>query len=616
MADQEWIRTLTGIWQDVLGLDDIAPDEHFLDLGGDSMVATEVVTRVRTATGEAVSVRSLFDHPTIAELAEFLAARGGAGARRSLWGGPSDPPSLVAVLRDTAHACLDQHAVIDGDLVLSYAQLFGWARDIAAVLGSHGVRPGDRVAVACPRGGAAVASMLAAIGTGAVYVPLDREYPQRRLAHMVSDSAPVVVLDTDGAAGRRATEGLSPAPAVVTVPDPAGVRPYDPVADGGWWWRPDDRPGDHPVYIIYTSGSTGWPKGVPVAHECLDTMVEWQATFSPAPDLRTAQFAPLNFDVFFQETLGTLYGGGTLVVVPESMRREPGDLLRLLGDHRVERLFLPYVALQMLATAATGEDLRRLTLVEVNVAGEQLVCTRAIRALFAALPRCRLVNHYGQSECAMVTAHILGSDPAAWPDLPPIGRPLPGCEVFVDPVDGDPAVGELLVAGRPVPAGYLGRPELDAERFLAIEPSAHGSRRAFRTGDLVRLDGDALTFLTRRDDEVKIRGVRVNLLEIDSQLLADPDVASAASVVVTSPSGARSLRAAVVATRPEDPPATGRLLAALAATLPEVSVPASITVLAELPRTPSGKIDRDAVARQVAENLADRRAARTATVVG
>jgi D-alanine--poly(phosphoribitol) ligase subunit 1 len=617
MAERDWVVTLTTIWRAVLGADDITPDEHFLDLGGDSLQATEVVTRIRAETGHTVSVRALFDHPTIAELADVLgrraaADRPAASSRRALWGGPGDAPCFVGVLRDTARECAGQYAVIDEHLALSYTQLMGWAREIASLLRERGVRPGDRVAVASPRGAGSVAAMLAVIGSGAVYVPLDREYPARRLEHMVADSAPVVVVGgMDGSTGRLSCPSRLP---VVALPDPTGLRPEDPDPDEGWWWRPDDRPTGHAVYVIYTSGSTGWPKGVPVTHGCLDTMVRWQVAFSPEPDLRTAQFAPLNFDVFFQEVLGTLCGGGTLVIVPERMRREPSDLLTLLGERRVERLFLPYVALQMLATAATPADLERLTLLEVNVAGEQLVCTPAIRAFFAALPSCRLVNHYGQSECAMVTAHVLGPDPADWPDLPPIGGPLPGCEVLVDPVDGDPNVGELLVTGRPVPLGYLGRPDLDAERFVQLPPTEQGHERAFRTGDLVRLDGDVLTFLTRRDDEVKIRGVRINLLEIDSQLLADPEVTAAASVVVVSASGARSLRAAVVPRRWEQPPASEPLLAHLRATLPEVSVPVSITVLPELPRTPSGKIDRDAVAHQVSEDLVARRAARTDAV--
>ncbi|WP_019634554.1 AMP-binding protein [Actinomadura atramentaria] len=518
-----------------------------------------------------------------------------AAPSASLWGGPSAAPCLVDALLETAAGRPDATALVDGDRAFTYAELYAWAAGVRDLLADRGVAPGDRVAVCAPRGAAAVAAMLGAILRGATYVPLDPEYPVRRLEHMVADCTPRLLLSH----GDTPYLGESvPIPGPDVRAEPA-TRPCDP---------------DLAVYIIYTSGSTGWPKGVTVGHRCLDTMVGWQAGHSPRPDLRTAQFAPLNFDVSFQEVLGTLRGGGTLVIMPERLRREPVELLSWLGEHRVERLFLPYLALQMLGVAARGDLLAGLRLVEVNTAGEQMVCTPEIRALFAALPGCRLVNHYGQSESAMVTSHILGDDPEDWPALPPIGVPLPGCEVLVDPADpDDPAVGELLVAGDPVSAGYLNRPELTERRYVEIPESPAGNTRAFRTGDLVEIKDGRVRFLTRLDDEVKLRGIRVDLLEVDAQLLADPAVAAAASTIVTTRSGAPSLRAALV-TRGDpaelDVPAT---LERLRAALPEVSVPRSLTVVPELPRTPSGKIDRDAVAALILKELtsSDRRAGRS-----
>ncbi|MFE7131599.1 AMP-binding protein [Streptomyces sp. NPDC057638] len=540
--------------------------------------------------------------------------------RPSVWGGSIDPLCFLDALTTTATERPEAVAVEDGDRSLTYAALLEWAGSVADLLGRQGVRPGEPVAVTGPRGAEVIAALLGIAMAGATYVPLDPEYPAKRLEHMVTDSAARLLLYCGGEPGFDADVPRLRVPEPGGSGDPAPGGSGDPAGDrsGG---DPAPRPlpcrPELPVYIIYTSGSTGWPKGVTVTHSCLDAMAEWQAAHSPRPDLRTAQFAPLNFDVSFQEILGTLRGGGTVVVVPERLRRTPDELLQWLVDHRVERLFLPYVAMQMLAVVAAARDgLDGLRLTEVNVAGEQMVCTTQIRRFFERLPGCRLVNHYGQSESAMVTSHILTGPPADWPDLPPIGVPLPGCEVLVDPESpDDPAVGELLVAGRPVSPGYLHRPELTERRFRPTDPTPRGHTRVFHTGDLVRLVDGEVWFLNRIDDDVKIRGIRVNLLEVDAQLLAQPGIDAAATVVVESASGVRGLRAAVVTAPGTGLPDTAAVLAALRETLPAVSVPLSLTGVSALPRTPSGKTDRDAVAALITQELRERRTTRTAVPV-
>ncbi|OON71557.1 AMP-binding protein [Streptomyces tsukubensis] len=511
----------------------------------------------------------------------------------TLWGGAAETSCLLDRLAEIARTRPDNVAVQDGARELTYGALLTWAARIRALLDDHGVRPGDRVAVTGPRGADVVAAMLATVGAGAAYVPLDASYPVRRLEHMAADSAARLLLFSGDApgfdAGTRAVR-------VPGAPDRADAP--DTTAPAG----PPCGP-DVPVYVIYTSGSTGLPKGVALPHRCVDNMAAWQWRHSVRPDLRTAQFAPLNFDVWFQEVLGTLCGGGTLVVMPEPLRRDPIALLDWLAEQRVERLFLPYVALHMLAVAAgAAHSLGHLSLAEVNTAGEQLVCTPAVREFFRRLPGCRLNNHYGQSESAMVTVHTLTGPSDSWPALPPIGRPLPGCELLIAPADpADPSVGELLVAGAPLAVGYLDRPALNAERYLDLdEPTPRGHRRAFRTGDLVRVDGDTVHLLGRIDHEVKVRGVRVNPLEVDACLLEQPGVVEAVTVAVDIAHGSRQLRAAVTSDAGPDGFDGARVLGALKALLPEQSVPVSITVVPELPRTASGKADRDAVAAALA----------------
>ncbi|MFJ9033259.1 AMP-binding protein [Streptomyces sp. NPDC102274] len=516
----------------------------------------------------------------------------------TVWGGPAAPDCLLTSLRQTAAAQPDTVAVVDDGTEFTYAALHDWSLVIATLLTEHGVRAADRVAVTGPRSAAIVAAFLATVRTGATYVPLDPEYPARRLEHMLKDSGARILLHTGDRPGydTAATTLRIPAPPS-TPPRSADTVDQTPVACGP----------DLPVYVIYTSGTTGWPKGVAVPHSCLDNMAAWQWNHSVRPDLRTGQFAPLNFDVWFQEVLGVLCGGGTLVIMPERLRRDPFELLSWLHQHRIERLFLPYLALNMLSMAASAEgSLDHLSLVEINTAGEQVVCTPPIREFFARLPRCRFNNHYGQSESAMVTVHTLDGPSDTWPSLPPIGSPLPGCELLVDPLDpAEPEVGELLVAGLPVSLGYLNQPELNTRRYIAVPPTPQGHTRAFRTGDLVRLDEGIVHFLSRRDHDVKIRGTRVNLLEVDAWLLDQDHVAEAVCVAVEAAEGTRSLRAVVTAEDPAAPPDTRALLAGLATVLPPTSIPASLTVVAELPRTPSGKIDREQVHKQLAGTSAD-----------
>ncbi|QIS07741.1 AMP-binding protein [Nocardia brasiliensis] len=507
------------------------------------------------------------------------------------WGGPAEYACFVDQIleraRTSPHAC----AVDDADSSLTYGELANWVWGIAAALRRNAVGPGDIVGVAVPRSGAAVASFLAVTLIGATYLPLDPAYPAKRLAYMVSDSGAVVLLQT-AAAPRVATD--VPRIHIEEIGSTDTDEPTELLST-----RPHCAP-DRPVYVIYTSGSTGWPKGVALPHRCVDNMANWQMAHSVRPDVRTAQFAPLNFDVFFQELLGTLCGGGSLVIVPEDIRRDPFALWEWLAENHIERLFLPYVALHMLAVASAGFDVGRSALVEVNTAGEQMVCTPAIKALFERLPACRLSNHYGQSESAMVSAHILSEPVPAWPSLAPIGRPLPGCELLIDAADAaDPYTGELLVAGAPLSLGYLGRDELNRAKYIPLAPTAHGHDRAFRTGDLVRYDGEVVHFITRLEDEVKIRGVRVNPLETEAWLLEQPGVLEAACVVEDNGPGRRTLAAAVTADAAADRPDPTAILARLQEVLPDVAVPKLLVVLGELPRTPSGKIDRAEIAAEI-----------------
>ncbi len=368
--------------------------------------------------------------------------------------------------------------------------------------------------------------------------------------------------------------------------------------DSGW---PEQENGrdlptvgpDHLSYVIYTSGSTGRPKGVALPHRTLANLIAWQIGASAAPAGRTLQFASPSFDVSVQEVFATWAAGATLVLVPEEVRSDAEALLLCLREARVERLFLPFVALQQLAEAAVGED-KGLSLREVVTAGEQLQITSEVRALFSRLPGCVLRNQYGPSETHVVTeASLWPGAVEEWPALPPIGRPIVATAVHLLDPRGAPVPvgvpGEVHLGGAGLARGYLGRPELTAERFV---PDLWGrGARLYRTGDLARRSSDGeIEFLGRIDHQVKIRGFRVELGEIEAALATHPAVREAV-VVARGQGAAKRLVACVL-------PAEGvqelrePLRAHLRERLPDYMVPAAFVSVERFPLTPSGKVDR------------------------
>jgi D-alanine--poly(phosphoribitol) ligase subunit 1 len=503
-----------------------------------------------------------------------------------LWGGAAQPPCVLEEFEHSVRLRPDALAVADPEHRMSYRDLARWIARITDLLREAGIAPGDTVAVTGPRGTAVVAAAWAVVGVGATYLPLDSNFPQKRLAHMLAESGAKVLL-------HAGPDREMPVPHRIAIPEWSEAERTAETGLNFVACTPDA-----PLYVIYTSGSTGNPKGVAVPHRCIDNMAYWQRHHSARQDLRTAQFAPMNFDIWFQEVLSTLCGGGSLVIMPEELRQDPIELLDWLAHERIERLFTPCVALHMLATAATASDtLENLALREINTAGEQLVCTPVIKDFFDRLSHCRLNNHYGQSESHTVSVHTLDGPSGAWPSLPPIGLPLPGCEILLDVAEsGDSQIGELLVAGLPLSLGYVNQPELTAQRYVQVPPTAHGHNRAFRTGDLASVENGVMHFLGRIDEEVKIRGFRVNPLEVEACLGKLPGVAEAVCVPVNLGAGSRQLRAAVTVAAGEQFDAISSL-AALREELPWFSIPPYISVLPALPRKPSGKADRAAIAR-------------------
>jgi natural product biosynthesis luciferase-like monooxygenase protein/amino acid adenylation domain-containing protein len=506
---------------------------------------------------------------------------------------PAAVPDLVAAVEAMAAQAPEALALrgCPGQRDLSYGELVDLASRLAHHLRSLGAGPEARVAICLDRSPEMLVAVLGTLAAGAAYVPLDPGYPAERLAVMLADAAPAVVLTRRTLAG-----ALPPSGAHVVWVEDLGTFSDLPEGTGP---LPSASP-ENLAYVLYTSGSTGRPKGVAMGRGALANLIAWQQRELPEPR-RTLQFAPLSFDASFQELFSTWTTGGTLVLIGEDERRDPAELYRRIRSEQVERIFLPFVALQQLAEAAREQEPPG-SLKEVITAGEQLRVTPALAEMFRRLGGTRLHNHYGPTETHVATAHVLGVDPAAWPLLPAIGRPIAGARAVVVDREGQPVpvgvAGELLLGGAGLAWGYLGRPDLTAERFLPDQCSAgaaeHGAR-LYRTGDQARwLPGGDLEFLGRIDDQVKIRGFRVEPGEVEAVLAAHPQVREAAVVVREEGTGDRRLIAYYVAGTKS--PSSLELRAFLAGRLPDYLVPAAFVAVPSLPRTPSGKVDRRALA--------------------
>ncbi|GAB7184178.1 amino acid adenylation domain-containing protein [Kitasatospora sp. Ki12] len=472
---------------------------------------------------------------------------------------------------------------------LSYAELDARANRLAHELIARGIGPGRLVALALPRSEQIVVALLAVLKAGAAYLPVDPSYPADRVAFMLRDAAPACVLSTGEVAA-----ALPGGPALpVLALDDEGVRRS--VAQ-----RPATAPADadrtapllpaHPAYVIYTSGSTGRPKGVVVSHRGLPSMVRAQAaTLGVDAGSRVLQFASMSFDASVWDTWMALLTGGCLVVVPESDRIPGPGLADFLRVHGITHATLPPAV--VLATEF-DEDVAGVTLI---TAGE--ACTPAV--LDAARHFAKVVNAYGPTESTVcATMRVVDGVPEAVP----IGRPVANTRVFVldalrRPVP--PGVpGELYLAGAGLATGYLNRPALTAERFLP-NPFGAPEERMYRTGDLVRWTADGeLVFLGRTDEQIKIRGFRVEPGEVEAVLTGHPEVAHAAVIAREDRPGDVRLVAYAVLTAGR-PPQDGELAAELrryaAERLPEYLVPGDVVLLDQLPLTPSGKVDRKAL---------------------
>jgi amino acid adenylation domain-containing protein len=498
-------------------------------------------------------------------------------------------PTLHALVAETSARHPDAPAIDDGRVQLSYRELDTRSDRLAAELVARGA--GGRIGLLLPAAADALVAIVSVLKTGGAYVPLDPELPPARLAFIASDAGLALVLTGGGLAPQL----------------PAGVVALD-LDSFGWDalpapFVPPPRTADDPAYVIYTSGSAGTPKGVEVPHRGVVNMVREMDRLAPlSPGARMTLLAKLGFDVSVYEIFAALATGACVMPVPESLRADDAGYFEWLVAQRITAAWVPpffVKSLQQWAEAHAGT----LVLERVLVGVEPLVEHQLV-ALRRAVPGLRVVNGYGPTETTICSTFY------AVPEHPPedavrnapIGRALPDTHLYV--VDAwnnlcpRGTTGELLIGGVGVSLGYLNRPELTASAFVRNPFTDDPEDVLYRTGDLVRQDesGD-LHFVGRADDQVKVRGYRIELSEIEGALRAHQAVAQA-TVAVRVPEGdAAFLVGYVVPSRPVEP---AELSAFVAQHLPEYMVPNLFVMLECLPLTVNGKVDRRALPPPIA----------------
>ncbi|USJ00461.1 amino acid adenylation domain-containing protein [Xanthomonas prunicola] len=487
------------------------------------------------------------------------------------------------------HAQRTPHAIalVEGQQELSYAALEARANQLAQHLIALGVAPEHCVAVCLPRGIDLVVALLATLKAGGAYLPLDPDLPPARLTGMLIDAQPCVLLaHCDTAALLDQRDDLH---CVLLDADQPAWRAAATQAPAVPTLLPQ-----HPAYVLYTSGSTGQPKGAINTHAGIDNRLGWmQQTLGLRPEHSLLQKTPISFDVSVWEIFWTLRVGARLVLARPGGHRDPAYLIDLIEQAGIDTVqFVPSMLRVFLEALP---DQRCSGLQRIFCGGEALTVDLA-HAVRARFPQARLYNLYGPTEAAVgVSAwECTGADDASMP----IGRPIANTRLHVLDAQGRQApigvAGELQIAGVQLARGYLGRPDLTAERFVPDPFADQPGQRMYRTGDLARWrPEDVLDYLGRNDDQVKLRGVRIELGEIEIALRGCAGVRAAAVVACDGLPGDTRLVAYVVGDA--DAVTADALRTQLAARLPDVMVPVTYMQLDSLPLTSNGKLDRRAL---------------------
>lgn len=554
--------------------------------------------------------RSLFDAASMAHLVDCLthlleAAVDQPGLRlfslmqaapRSLETTPriSDAPFARIEARFEVHVAgqRDCPAVILHDKVLTYEVLNRRADAVAALLRERGIQRGMPVGLCTPRSPEAIVGMLGVLKAGAAYVPLDPAYPIARLGMILEDCAATLVLTQKELAADLVALGLP----LVVLDEPLpsikeDTEKTEQAADGS----------NDPAYVIYTSGTTGSPKGVVVAHAGVMNLLDhFDALSKPTAPWSGSLWSSISFDVSVYEIFSVLCNGGTLHIVPDAVRQDPAPLFRWLDESAIVSTFMhagylePFA--EYVANGKSGHHLRRM------LVGVEPIASDHLYAITQRLPRLDIINGYGPTETTVCcttyrfdpTRHVAGT-------RVPIGLAVDGMTLHVMNAGGEPAplgaVGELYVGGVGVALGYRSNAMLTEARFITIEVDGV-ARRVYRTGDLVRYRADGeLEFIGRADEQIKIRGFRVEPGEIEVRLCQQRAISDAVVMALGDGVGRRLVAYVVpkgeyLAKSLESDSFAAQVKRELRQHLPGYMIPDDIVAMAEIPLTVNGKVNR------------------------
>lgn len=496
-----------------------------------------------------------------------------------------DSSTLVAMFQHAATEYADRIALLHGEQKLTYTQLDQRANALARLLVKNGITRNEPIGLSAERSIDLIVGVLGILKAGGAYLPLDASYPEDRLNIMVEDAKLKTILTQKALATNFKTSN-----AELVIFEDIELKPIAvaPAIEG--------LGSDDLVFVLYTSGSTGRPKGVAMPHGPMVNLINWQVGWSNLEiGARTLQFAPMSFDASFLEIFSTFSAGGTLVLIEDELRLNALALLNFINSNKIERMIVPFVALNYLADIAYKADEKPTTLKEIITSGEQLKITPAIRNFFKALDGAVLYNQYGPTECHVVSDYVLTGDPDKWPALPPIGKAITNVDLYVLDEDmnkvPDGTSGELFIGGDCIARGYLYNEELTSERFIP-DPFKEGGR-LYKTGDqCVVLEDGNIDFQGRIDGQVKVRGYRIELGEVEVALGKFEGIGHPVVTVREDRPGEKKLVGYFIPTADVDMAA---LRKHMEASVPEYMVPSSFVQIDDLPRTPSGKIDRKAL---------------------
>ncbi|MBS3026577.1 MAG: amino acid adenylation domain-containing protein [Dolichospermum sp. DET50] len=495
------------------------------------------------------------------------------------------------LFEEQAERTPNQVAVVFEEQELTYLELNQRANQLAHYLQKLGVKPDVLVGICVERSLEMIIGLLGILKAGGAYVPLDPNYPQERLAFMLDDSQISILLTQTSLIEKLPS---NKAHVIFLNTDWKKIN-----CESKKNLNSEAKP-NNLAYLIYTSGSTGKPKGILLNHKPLVNLLEWQLQNSSIGlGGKTLQFTPISFDVSFQEIFSTCLAGGTLILISDETRKDAVALLQFLHDQEIERLFLPFIALQNLAEIAKSQEQSCPSLREIITAGEQLQITPSIANWFTQHPKCILHNHYGPSESHVVTAYTLIGNPQTWKTLPPIGHAIQNVQIFILDIHLQPlpigVIGELFIGVDDPIRGYINRPDLTSTRFISNPFSSDPNARLYKTGDLARYLADGnIEYIGRIDHQVKIRGFRIELGEIEAILNQHPDISNAVAIVREDNPGDKRI-IAYITSENQAKLTQSELRQFVKQKLPDYMIPSVFVTLEIFPITPNGKVDRRAL---------------------